>query len=218
LPSLAGYVDTVLGATQTAPTYIVEFYDNQASADAGISNAALTDLDTYQVHSGTYWVRVENTLTGCYELDSFKVTIEKLAKPVITSNTGSHIACVQWNTTQVTNDLILDSGITAANYTFNWYADGVLQSQHGATFAVTTMDLNADHVVYTVEAVSINPPLLGCTSVITELSTFDVIKSGIAANLEYTVTNAFAENQIITVTNDGYGLYEYSMDDGPRQT
>jgi gliding motility-associated-like protein len=59
--------------------------------------------------------------------------------------------------------------------------------------------------------------MLGCTSVITPASTFDVIKSGQAANLSYTVTNAFAENQVITVTNDGYGLYQYSLDDGPRQ-
>ncbi|WP_284651612.1 T9SS type B sorting domain-containing protein, partial [Flavobacterium terrisoli] len=36
--------------------------------------------------------------------------------------------------------------------------------------------------------------------------------------ITYTVTNAFAENQIITVTNEGYGIYEYSLDDGPRQT
>ncbi len=218
LASLAGYTEWVLGTTQTAPTYVVEFYDNQTSAEAGISTNALTDLANYQVHTGTYWVRVENLVTGCYQLDSFDVTIEKLAKPVITSNTGSNVACVTWPTTTVVNNLILDSGITAPNYTFNWYADGqLIAGQNSSTINITNVATTATHVVYTVEAVSVNPPMLGCTSVITPASTFDVIKSGQAANLSYTVTNAFAENQVITVTNDGYGLYQYSLDDGPRQ-
>jgi gliding motility-associated-like protein len=215
--SLAGYVDEILGATQTAPTYIVEFYYNsQADAEAGNSVNALTNLDTYQVQTGTYWVRVENTVTGCYQLDFFEVVIEELAEPVITSNTGSNIACVNWNGTAVNNNLILDSGITAPNYTFNWYADGnLIPGANSATYPVT--DIAAASVVYTVEAVSVTPPLLGCVSDITAASTFEVVRSGAAANITYTVTNAFEEYQIITVTNEGYGVYEYSLDDGPRQ-
>jgi gliding motility-associated-like protein len=216
-PSLAGYEDDILGATQTAPTYILEFYFNsQADAESGNSANALTNLDTYQVRTGTYWIRVENTLTGCYQLDSFNVVIEKLAEPFITSNTGSNIACVNWLQTAVNNNLILDSGITAPNYTFNWYADGnLIVGANSATYAVT--DINADSVTYTVEAVSVNPPFLGCVSDITTASTFEVVRSGAAANVTYTVTNAFEENQIITVINAGYGIYEYSLDDGPRQ-
>ncbi|WP_162128350.1 T9SS type B sorting domain-containing protein [Flavobacterium phycosphaerae] len=218
LASLAGYEADILGATQTAPTYIVEFYYNsQADAEAGNSGSALTNLDTYEVQTGTYWVRVENTLTGCYELDSFDVVIEKLAEPVITSNTGSNIACVRWNQTTVNNNLILNSGITAPGYTFIWTANNVVQPETTSTLSVNNIALADTHVVYTVQAVSLSP-MLGCTSDITALSTFDVIKSGPADNITATVTNAFAENQIITITNDGYGVYEYSLDDGPRQT
>jgi len=177
----------------------------------------LTNLETYQLQTGTYWIRVENTITGCYQLDSFDVVIEKLAEPVITSNTGSNIACVNWNETAVNNNLILASGISAPNYTFNWYADGnLIPGANSATYAVT--NIVTDSVTYTVEAVSVNPPLLGCVSDSTAASTFEVVRSGAAANVTYTVTNAFAENQIITVINDGYGVYEYSLDDGPRQT
>ncbi|MFN3754487.1 T9SS type B sorting domain-containing protein, partial [Flavobacterium sp.] len=215
--SLAGYIDDLLGPTQTAPTYIVEFYYNsQSDAESGNSANALTGLDTYQVQTGTYWVRIENTITGCYVLDSFDVIIEQLAEPIITSNTGSNIACVVYNTVAVTNNLILDSGITAPNYTFNWYADGVLiQGANSSTYPVT--DIASDSVIYTVEAVSIDPPLLGCTSLIDAEATFEVVRSGPATNISYTVTNAFAENQIITVSYEGYGVYEYSLDDGPRQ-
>jgi gliding motility-associated-like protein len=42
-----------------------------------------------------------------------------------------------------------------------------------------------------------------------------VVRSGTAANLTYTVTNAFSDLQTIIVTNDGYGVYQYSLDDGP---
>ena len=222
-PSLAGYVDAILGPTQGAPTYIVEFYYNSLSdAEAGNSYNALTNLDTYQVQTGTYYVRVENTVTGCYQLDSFEVIIEKLATPSISSTTGSNIACVRWNTTAVTNGLVLSSGITDSNYTFNWYtgiapALTLVQSGPSNTLVVDTIPQLTATVVYTVEAVSNVPPLLGCTSAISLASTFTVIKSGPAANISYSVTNAFAENQILTVFNEGYGLYEYSLDDGPRQ-
>jgi gliding motility-associated-like protein len=51
---------------------------------------------------------------------------------------------------------------------------------------------------------------------------FTVIQSGKAASIGggYTITNAFADNQIITVTIDGYGApdYQFSLDDGPLQT
>jgi gliding motility-associated-like protein len=50
---------------------------------------------------------------------------------------------------------------------------------------------------------------------------YQVIQSGPAeaelGTIGYQITNAFSENQIITVTVDGYGEYEYSLDDGPRQ-
>ena len=49
---------------------------------------------------------------------------------------------------------------------------------------------------------------------------FEVIQSGpavIATGIGYTVTNAFEQNQTITVDIVGYGTYQYSLDDGPRQ-
>jgi gliding motility-associated-like protein len=222
LPSLAGYVDAILGITQTAPTYIVEFYYNsQSDAQAGNSGNALTNLTTYEVQTGTYWVRVENTVTGCYQLDSFDVIIEKLAEPVISSTINSNIACVRWDDTTVTNGLVLDSGITAANYTYQWYADGiVIPAPAGTTvdYVVSEIPKSTAQITYTIKATSSMPPLLGCTSVVSPASTFTVIKSGPAGDISYNVSNAFENNQIITVTNSGYGLYEYSLDDGPRQT
>jgi gliding motility-associated-like protein len=60
---------------------------------------------------------------------------------------------------------------------------------------------------------------LGCPAT---SPSFEVLQSGQAVPMPagtsgYTITNAFSENQTITVTVDGYGDYQYSLDDGPRQ-
>ncbi|RDI09863.1 T9SS type B sorting domain-containing protein, partial [Flavobacterium sp. AG291] len=46
-----------------------------------------------------------------------------------------------------------------------------------------------------------------------------VIKSGSAVKIGrgYYVTNYFSDNQTITVTVEGYGVYQYSLDNGPWQ-
>jgi len=205
---LNDYIDAILGATQDPLDYTVAFFTNQVDAESGAN--AIQDLANYQVVTGIYWIRVTNNATGCYQTDSFEVIIEKLAEPNITSNTGSTIACVNWGGTAVQNNLILDSNITTPGYTFQWFADNVaIAGATGATYAVTNVD--QDQIVYSVVVRSMLPGL-GCKSVPV---TFTVVRSGIAANVSYTVSNAFSDTQIITVINDGFGLYHYSLDDGP---
>jgi gliding motility-associated-like protein len=62
--------------------------------------------------------------------------------------------------------------------------------------------------------------LLGCLAV--SVDPFIVTQSGPAViptttppTKGYVVTNAFSDNQVVTVTIDGYGTYQYSLDDGP---
>jgi large repetitive protein len=206
---LADYIDDILGTTQAPADYTVTFYTNQADAEAGISSNAIQDLANYQVSTGTYWIRVTNNVTGCYQIDSFDVIIEKLPEPNITSNTASNIACVNWDETIVRNNLILDSNVTTPGYNFQWLAGGVaIPGATGATYEVTNVD--QDQIVYTVKVTSTSALACETTSPI-----FTVVRSGTAANLTYTVTNAFSDLQTIIVTNDGYGVYQYSLDDGP---
>jgi gliding motility-associated-like protein len=206
---LSDYIDDILGATQSPTDYTVTFYFNsQADAEAGTN--AIQDLATYQVQTGTYWIRVENNATGCYITDSFEVIVEQLAEPNIVSATN--IACVNFGETSVNNTLILDSQVTG-DYTFEWYTGGsLIAGETGPTITVTEID--QAQVVYSVIAISNSP--LGCASDTTPDATrFTVVRSGLATNVTYTVTNAFSDQQIVTVTNDGYGVYHYSLDDGP---
>jgi gliding motility-associated-like protein len=206
---LADYIDEILGTTQSPADYTVSFYTSQADAVAGLPATAIQDLVNYQVMTGTYWIRVTNNATGCYQTSSFDVVVEIIAEPLITSNTGSNIACVDFPGTAVNNNLILDSNVSNTDYTFEWYAGGVLiANENSATLAITEMD--ADQIVYSVIAISTSS--LACPS---EEVSFTVVRSGQAANATYTVSNAFSEMQTITVTNEGYGIYHYSLDDGP---
>jgi gliding motility-associated-like protein len=170
-------------------------------------------LTNYQAYTHTLWIRVENTTTGCYQVTSFNITVEQLAEPVIASTNDT--ICVEFGTNTLLSGLTLDSGITNPNYIFTWSVNGaVIPNATSSTYAVNTAAAGD----YTVVATSLNPPLLGCVSAVS--NTFTVIQSGPAqlANPPYTVSNPFEDNQIIVVNTNGFGLYEYSLDNGPFQT
>jgi gliding motility-associated-like protein len=66
---------------------------------------------------------------------------------------------------------------------------------------------------YTVVATSTS--VLGCVS--QPSAVFTVVQAGppVAVGPGFTVSNAFADNQVITVTVQGYGVYHYQLDNGP---
>ena len=205
---LNSYVAGIIGG-QTG--VITTFYDSQLNAQNGIN--AITNLTNYQAYTHILWVRVENATTGCYQLVSFNIIIEQLAEPIITAQ--SDTICVEWGTNTLLSGLTLNSGISNPNYTFEWSLNGsIIPFATNATYDITTVAPGN----YTVVATSLNPPMLGCTSAIS--NTFTVIQSGPpqAVNPAYTVNNAFEENQTITINVVGFGIYEYSLDDGPFQS
>jgi gliding motility-associated-like protein len=206
--SLSGSVAQILGATQLPTDYDVTFYYNsQANAEAGINSVDATAA----VQTGTYWVRVEDKATGCYITGSFSVVVEQLAEPNVVANTT--IACVDFGDTVVNNTLILDSQVTG-NYTFEWYADGVL-IPGAISSTLTVTEMTQDEVEFSVIAIS-NAPGLGCRSDdVPQRTKITITRSGVASNVSYTVSNAFSDLQTITITYDGYGEYHFSLDDGP---
>ncbi|WP_235922083.1 T9SS type B sorting domain-containing protein [Flavobacterium phycosphaerae] len=202
------YINGIIG-TQTNVT--ATFYNNQTEAQNGVN--AITDLTNYQADTHTLWIRVEDNSTGCFQLAQFTLTVEKLAEPFITS--GSDTICVEYGSNTLISGLQLNSGITNSNYTFTWSFGGtVIPNATGPIHTINTVAPGD----YTVVATSNNPPLLGCVSTVS--NTFTVIQSGpaMASNPAYSITNAFDANQIVTVNVLGFGLYEYSLDDGPFQS
>lgn len=140
--------------------------------------------------------------------------------PIISTPNNMNTICVDFNTNAVVRDLTLDSGISnTADYTFEWFETG--DPTHvigtGPTYLINTMALGGSTRDYRVHVTSNST--LACT---TTSATFSVIQSGQATipagTTGYEVTNAFSASQIITVLIEGYGTYEYSLDDGPRQS
>ena len=223
---LNALIPNILGATQTLADYDVTFYDTQYNplATPPLLPTAITNLANYQAYTHTVWVAVKNKITGCERIASFNLIVEQLPQPVIVAPTN--VICVDYNTQQVVRDLVL----TATNatsylgsvptYTYQWYdtAGVAIPGATAATYTVSSPFADNTSTNYSVTMTSTSPQ--GCTD---DSPQFTVLQSGQAVPFPagsqgYTITNAFSENQTITVDVTGYGTYEYSLDDGPRQS
>jgi len=213
---LTQYLPTILtGQPDTDFTVSFHLTQNDAQNDAN----AIANTSAYMASTGTLWIRVENNLTGCARVVPFNFIIERLPEPVIVTDTNSNVICVDFISGQVVRDLTLEvDNDVPGSYTYAWYlsTDLVNAISTDPTYTVDTADPNGATRTYVVVMTSTSD--LGCSQA---SASFDVIQSGQAVvptgQIGYTVSNAFSDLQTITVTVDGYGTYQYSLDDGPRQ-
>ncbi len=122
----------------------------------------------------------------------------------------SYILCVNTNGTEILEPLVLDTGLSAMDYSFEWSFNGtILAGETGATltptqggsYSVTVTDISTSTVT-------------SCTNtVITE-----VIESEPPVLTAEVTTQAFADNHVIVAQATGPGDYEYSLDGGPWQS
>ena len=198
--------DTEILGAQAAPEFTVSYYPTLEDAQAGTN--AIDPATAYPASTGILFAAVNNTTTGCRSLPvEVDITIEALPNPVITADADA--LCVDFVTGVLNSGLTLDSNLDPALYTFEWSLGGVVIADAvSATYSITT-DAPG---VYSVVATSVSA--LGCPSA---AGTFTVIKSGPAVPVGegFTVTNAFSDNQTLTVTVEGFGQYTYSLDGGP---
>jgi gliding motility-associated-like protein len=167
---------------------------------------------------------VTNNATGCFKTTSFNIVVEQTPEPFITNDPGLNVICVDYNTQQVVRPLLLETEnqtipylVNQPNYTYQWFEDGVAIPNSNSSTLLIDFPLN-DTVSSIFTVVMTSDTVLGCNDVSQD---YLVIQSGqatpITGTIGYMVTNAFTDNQIITVTVEGYGTYQYSLDDGPRQ-
>ena len=226
LIDLTTYAPAILNGQDPA-VFLVSYYRSLAAAQAGTNALTLAEAQAYQTHANTdtIWVKVENSSNlitpVCYAITTIDITVEPYPNPVIATANNVTTICVDFVTNEVVRPLTLDSGITnPGNYTFEWLEGGVvIPGATGASYTVDTPATAGATRDYTVTVTSASPQACQTTS-----APFPVIQSGQAivpaGTTGYTVTNAFSSSQIITVIIEGYGApdYQYSLDDGPRQT
>ncbi|MFL9846070.1 adhesin, partial [Flavobacterium sp. ST-119] len=153
------------------------------------------------------------TVSGCADFTSFELLVEPLPEPEISTANGSHTICVDFTTGQVLSDLVLDSGVTPDGHTYQWYYNGVaIAGADPSSGTYTATQAGSYTVVVT------GPAPLNCTS--QESAVFEVLQSGpaVAIGDGIVVSNAFSDNQTVTVLVEGYGEYQYSLyPEGPWQ-
>jgi len=195
---------------QFAVTYHLSEEDAHNDVNAIADPTSYSNTDS--PYSQTIYIRVENTntLSPCYDIAVAQILIEGLAEPFITSD-YTHL-CVDADGT-VQRFVELNSNVTDTNYSFQWYHNGVLVE--GATESRYIIDELGEEGEYYVIATSTDP-YFGCES--DPSNTITIGLSGRATIIEILPTNAFADQQDIIVTVDGYGEYLYQLDNGPLQS
>ncbi len=204
---------------QNATPGILPLVSNNSATIAGTWSPSA--ISTSTVGSQTY--TFTPLLSQCVLISTMNITVERNPNPIINTANNVTTICVDFNSKQVVRSLTLNSGITnPANYTFQWF-EGIsptpIPGATGPSYTVDTASPTGATRDYSVKVTS-NSPLL-CQ---TRSLPFSVIQSGqavIPAGTDgYTATSAFSSLQTITVNIEGYGApdYQYSLDDGPRQT
>ncbi|MFC4739793.1 T9SS type B sorting domain-containing protein, partial [Flavobacterium ponti] len=217
-------VETELLGSQTTPPITISYHltpQDQATGDNAIADPT-TYVNTTSPGTQIIYIRVErenddplDTTAECYDVAEITLNVELLAEPVITSDTGFNIICVDYNTGALISGLVLDSGVPAGSgYTYQWALNGtdiIDGTGTDATYTITDASPGTYSVVVT------STTAQACVS---DVATFDVIQSGPAANLQSYVSGSFEENQTITIIHDGFGSsYEYQLDgEGPWQS
>ncbi len=224
---LDGAVTTEVLNGQDPLQFAVTFYDSEYNPDATppLLPTPIADQAGYMGYTHTIWAVVTNIATGCQKIVSFGAIVEQLPEPQITTVDDINTICVDFTDnvvvrtltlTAINNTVYLDP-TTVPAFEYHWFEDGAEVAVTTTPSYTITQPLN-DGVSSNFTVQMINQTALMCEQT---SAPFEVLQSGQAEILNgtigYTVTNAFADNQIITVTVQGFGTYEYSLDDGPRQ-
>ena len=202
--------DADIIGTQDPAIHQVTYYETAEDAAAQtnpITNpAAYTNSTAYDME---IWAVIINTSTQslCPDTTSFMIHVETLPEPVIAGGT----ICVDKSTGAVVRPLLIDTGLSSGTFVWTYTdGDGVTTTLPETGPSILAQAAGQYNVVATSTAGCVSAPIAPVT----------VLQSGPAVKLGrgYYVTDYFSDNQTITVTIDGYGVYEYSLDQGPWQT
>lgn len=192
--NLTQLTTTALG-TQTSSEYKVEYFASQVDAVTGYKPIQSTTAKTA-------FVRVSNTLAkDCFEIKSISIIVNKL--PEARAEDG--IICYNSTTNTLIKAYTIQSGLNAANYTFQWFDDdNKLVGTAGNYKAVLPG-------IYTLITTS---NATGCSSEPMAI----IVTPSEPATITYKVSEDFADNSIVNVIAIGEGgNYEYKLGYGPYQ-
>ena len=150
------------------------------------------------------FVRVDNALdNSCLGLGQH-ITLRVNSLPII-NLLDDYLLCLNTNGTETVAPLIINTGLSEAEYFFEWSLNSNIIS--GATQSNYAPIQGGEYSVLVTNIIT------GCQkidSTFVKVSELPIV----TANL---ITEAFSDNHIIEATTIGNGVYEYNLDNGPWQ-
>lgn len=191
----------VLGGQTPDSDFTLTYYTSLAAAN-DINAISIANPAAYQndnPFTDSIWIRAANNriTTSCFDVVEVKLIVNPLPNPQLQTE---YFICEDYKTGTSLNSAALDTGISGANYFFEWTLDG--NPYNGNTSSITTNQIG-DY------AVKITNNTTNCTNT----DTAKVIKY--APYLEIIYSDAFENPSYITVNvlGAGSGNYEYQLDD-----
>lgn len=188
-------LDAAVLGLQTGPEFTTAYY--KTMEDANMQSNPIT-CTTAQLA----FVRVNNTLAAnCFDVKPISILVNKIPEPKPVAG----VVCYDSETQTLLNPYTIPSGLSTASHTFEWFNEAGDLVGTGSSYTAMLPGK------YSIIAINL---LTGCVSE----ETFVTIAPSEPALISFTITDDFADNQIVTVQAIGVGGdYEYQLDFGPWQ-
>jgi len=213
--NLSALTSILIGPIQSAnPNITVQYFATYANATAtvgGVVNAGINPITSIVAdHSLTsifYSISDNSAIGSCKNINSTGVQLIVNDLPRPSETMEPHAICIE-NPVSVSpvvlRNYTIQSNLSPMNYSFVWTDSLGAIVGNGSTYTASIAD------TYSLVATSNST---GCSS--TPFTT--VVFNSQKPIVTYTVSDAFEDNQIITVIATGNGDYEYQIDGSPFQ-
>ena len=195
---LSGVASQVIGSQLDMD---VTYHQTQSDADSDV-NALGDNITTTTPNLQTIFIRLENTVTGCYAVSTIDLVVNSL--PVVDLE-DNYVICESASGGGL-DFAIVDPGLSPANYSFIWRDESGILISTDPTYTAEDPGIYSLEVSYTDGS--------GCTA---PLEIFTVNESGNPAVTASVTSEPFADTHVIVATASGTGIYEFSLDQGPWQ-
>lgn len=193
--TLSVFDDFVLG-TFLPSEYGVMYFGSQNDAINHSNSITKTSAPTV-------YVKIFSLISpACFAIEPIRIIIKKLPEARILNGT----ICQDIKTGNPLSSHTMATNLSSSFHTFQWFLNGTIIPSATQSFYTTS-----NPGTYSVLATS---TLTGCIS--KEISAEIILSQ--QAEVTYTVSNEFHDNQDITVSATGLGDYLYQLDDGTPQT
>ncbi|MDR6967261.1 gliding motility-associated-like protein [Flavobacterium arsenatis] len=199
---------------QNPADFIITYHLSAFTAQTGVN--AIQNPTEHKNTASPYLQRIFirvvniNSTNACIGLTDVNLIVEPILKPrIITGPDNNNTICVNFETGEVERSLTLFSLFQNPSYTYKWFLNGTeIPGATSGSYEIIT----ASPGLYTLEITDSSSTSV-CVPEPSDV--FEVIQSGSAVVRSVEITNAFNNENTITVEVEGFGEYWFQLDYGP---